>query len=348
MSDTEPILSDSDAFADAYERHRDRLIERSERRNAPEIPPAERKRWQEEKGPCEDTILFELVDDDAEEIIEAIDERSRDIDAAYDQFEAERRPNLTGGAIDERDPPHERLDQHADTHQWDTATPVAVVSVASDQQVLEETVPDWEIHNPWAERKKGDFFQDLHIDAAGNGSGYTTPGIKEYNRVTWQDVHWVFAYTPTEPWKDGSWLCTVDPELWGEITCWVDDSWSTSKHASIQLEVRVRLTPIQDPYMQPWMSSVSQEQRVIHHGGQNVFVHKYGTWTPSFSISPKGPAVALNPHWITVSVSARARWRGSSRVRLNFSSNHPGTHPDYDPRYLYLMNPKIHRTAGIL
>jgi hypothetical protein len=348
MTDTDSVLSDPGAFAEAYERHRDRLVQRSKRRHAPATSPAERERWQEEKGPCEDTVLFELVDDDPEEIIEAIDERSRTIDAAYDQFEAERRPSVSGGAIGDREPPHERLDPQADTHTRDAATPVAVLSVASDRQLLEETVPDWDIHNPWAERKNGDFFQDLHIDAAGNGSGYTTPGLKEHDRVTWQDVHWVFAYTPSEPWKDGSWLCTVDPELWGEITCWVDDSWSTSKYASILLDVRVSLSPIQSPYMQPWMSSVSEEQRVIHHHGQNVFVHEYGSWFPSFSVSPKGPGVDLNPHWITVSVSARTRWRGSSRVRLNFSSKHDGTHPDYDPRYLYLMNPKIHRTGGIL
>lgn len=328
---------DPDTIHANFEVLRDRWVEEVEERHDPHLASAQPE---EVPRPKSGAIMAKKFGVSHEEITKLAD---RDGRAYREYYESKVRPEIMEGAAEVPPWPVERLDPRS----WDPRIrrpiPYAVLAAASDTARLEETLPDAEVHNPWAQLVspgKGQQTQNLFLELWGDGSGLVGffPG---YAYGAWKDIAWFFLWVPGKvpPSVDFyNWGCVVNISFYGGIHCYAHDTCVTSKYAGVEVDASVTTLPLvvipsgKKPTLvsttMQALGFVSGAKKVIDYSGYDINVCKSGY--PGWKTQRKTMAdyfVAESPHFIVVEISAHVAARGGgSHALLDFSTGNYGVH----------------------
>jgi hypothetical protein len=120
------------------------------------------------------------------------------------------------------------------------ATPYSTLVLATERKLLEEILPNTDIHNPWAEKQGQDYEgKQLKIDQWGSGSGLYLffPDYLKGDRV---ELIWSYIWKPTPAISHAKAFRLHLYFNSGAYACYADDCWYNSKYAKIGLEMKMQ------------------------------------------------------------------------------------------------------------
>lgn len=313
---------DPEQVSTSYVSLRSYLIAESEKQYAAEDSCRHKSSWREHRPKTADKYLLKKLGIDHARLN---DWAAEELAAYREYYASEVEPQLT-----ERHPitsvpapvESEMLDPQ-------TRLPIlyAILSVASDKDLLSEAPPGADIHNPWYEQQTNPSkCSDLFIERWGEGHGmYDATLLPEYHHYARQDLYWIYFYVPKSDQSVIPWSCSNRVWLHGAIHCWADDSWYNYLYAGIEVSHSFFLVPSFIWPTNPSPAGTYTERMVLKYGGENIDKGGWGGWISELGpISPK-PQFSTEPHWLVVHVTGKCFWSGNSHCLLNFSKGYSST-----------------------